>query len=106
MALKHKWLKEARAELERNLEYVRLMFGLSNVRKVLSDVQSHIDMLRKNPNAGIRYKDLSYYGHEVRAFHMKYNSIVYCYDDTTLYVLMFWNNRCDDALVGHILQTR
>ena len=36
---------------------------------------------------------------------MKRSSIIYCHDEETLYILAFWNNRCDDSIIVDILST-
>lgn len=106
MALRHKWLKEAQQELESTLDYVFREFGERTVHKVYSNVSSRINLLQANPNAGLRYRDLSYMGNEVRISHMKRISIIYCYDEDTLYILAFWNNRSDDTFIADILSAR
>ena len=71
MALKHKWLKEANQELISTLDYIKSNFGERVVQKVFSDVSARIKQLQTFPNSGIRYKDLTYKGNEVRISHMK-----------------------------------
>lgn len=106
MALKHKWIKEAQQELESTLDYVLREFGEQAVQKSYSKVLMRINLLRAFPNAGMRYRDLLYKGNEVRISHMKRSSIIYCYDEETLYILAFWNNRGDDSLIEDILSVR
>lgn len=106
MALRHKWIKEAQEEFESTLDYVLHEFGKQSVQKVYSEVSARINLLQANPNAGMRYRNLLYKGNEVRIFHMKRSSIIYCYDEETLYILAFWNNRRDDSLVASILTAR
>ena len=106
MALRHKWIKEAQQELESTLDYVLHEFGKQSVQKVYSEVSARIKLLQANPNAGMRYRNLSYKGNVVRISHMKRSSIIYCYDEETLYILAFWNNRRDDSLVASILSAR
>ena len=106
MALSHKWIKEAQQEFESTLDYVLCEFGEQSVRKVYTEVSSRIKLLQTHPNAGMRYRDLSYRGNEVRISHMKKSSIIYCYDDETLYILAFWNNRSDDSVIADILSAR
>ena len=106
MALRHKWIKEARQEFESTLDYVLHEFGVQSLQKVYSEVSRHIKLLQDFPNAGMRYRNLSYKGNDVRILHMKRSSIIYCYDEETLYILAFWNNRCDDSITVDILSTR
>ena len=106
MALKHKWLKEANQELVSTLDYINSNFGERVVQKVFSDVSARIKQLQTFPNSGIRYKDLTYKGNEVRISHMKKSSIIYCYDDETLFVLAFWINLCDDSVIEGLLSSR
>ena len=106
MALKHKWLKEANQELVSTLDYIKSNFGERVVQKVFSDISARIKQLQTFPNSGIRYKDLTYKGNEVRISHMKKSSIIYCYDDETLFVLAFWNNLCDDSVIEGLLSSR
>lgn len=106
MALKHKWLKEANQELVSTLDYIKSNFGERVVQKVFSDVSARITQLQTFPNSGIRYKDLTYKGNEARISHMKKSSIIYCYDDETLFVLAFWNNLCDDSVIEGLLSSR
>ena len=106
MALKQKWLVEARLELEATLEYVQREFGQRIVDMVYSDVVTRICLLQEYPDLGQRYKDLVYRGHEVRILHMKKSSIIYCHDEEILYILTFWNNSRDDSLLGDIIAVR
>jgi len=106
MAFKHKWLTEASLEFERTLDYVRREFGTRTVKKVYSEVADNIKVLKTFPKAGMHYKDLFYKGKEVRILHMKKSSIIYCYDEETLFILVFWNNRSDDAVIADILSAR
>jgi plasmid stabilization system protein ParE len=106
MALKHKWLKEANLELVSTLDYVESNFGERVVKKVYSDIFARIKQLQSFPNSGILYKDISYKGNEVRISHMKRSSIIYCYDDETLFILAFWNNLCDDSIIEYLLSSR
>lgn len=106
MALKHKWLKEANLELVSTLDYVESNFGERVVQKVYSDISACINQLQAFPNSGIRYKDLSYKGNDVRILHMKRSSIIYCHDDETLFILAFWNNLCDDSIIEDLLSSR
>ena len=106
MALKHKWLKEANQELVSTLDYIESNFGERVVQKVYSDISARIKQLQAFPNSGMRYKDLSYKGNEVRISHMKRSSIIYCHDVETLYILAFWNNRCDDSIIDSLLTSR
>ena len=106
MPLKHKWLKEANQELVSTLDYVQREFGERVVHKVYSDISARITQLQTFPNSGIRYKDLSYKGNEVRISHMKRSSIIYCHDDDTLFILAFWNNSCDDSKIDSLLTSR
>ena len=106
MALKHKWLKEAKLELFSTLDYIQSSFGEQTVQKVYSEVSARIRQLQDFPNSGLRYKDLSFKGYEVRISHMKKSSIIYCHDEETLYILAFWNNRCDDSIVTNLLASR
>lgn len=106
MALRHRWIKEARQEFESTLDYVLHEFGVQSLQKVYSEVSRHIKLLQDFPNAGMRYRNLSYKGNDVRILHMKRSSIIYCYDEETLYILAFWNNRCDDSITVDILSTR
>ena len=106
MVLRHKWIREAQQEFEDTLDYVLREFGEQTVRKLYSRVSERINILRAFPNAGTRYRDLSYKGNWVRILHMKRSSIIYCYDKETLYILAFWNNRSDDSHVEDILSER
>ena len=106
MVLKHKWLKEANQELLSTLDYIQSSFGEQIVQKVYSEVSARIKQLQTFPNSGIRYTDLTYKGNEVRISHMKKSSIIYCYDDETLFVLAFWNNLCDDSVIEGLLSSR
>ena len=93
MALKQNWLSKARADFNDTLSYILEEFGKSSSEKFFADVSDTIDMLRVFPEAGPKYKNVYYHGKEVRVFHMKRSSIIYCHDEKTLYVLAFWNNR-------------
>ncbi len=106
MVLKHKWLKEASLEFESALEYVHREFGEHSVQKVYSEVSDCIKVLKTFPDAGLRYKDLSYKGKEVRIFHMKRSSVIYCHDEQTLFILAFWNNYNDDTIIADVLSGR
>ena len=103
MALKHKWLREASLEFEETLTYLHREFGEPSVEKVYSDVEARIRLLQIFPNAGLHYKGLSYKGYKVRILHMKKSSIVYCHDNSTLFILAFWNNRSDDSAIADLL---
>ena len=106
MALKHKWLKEANQELLGTLDYIQTYFGEQTVQKVYSEVSARIRQLQTFPDSGLRYKDLSFKGNDVRISHMKRSSIIYCHDEETLYVLAFWNNRSDDSVIKELLASR
>ena len=96
MALKHSWHIQAQTDFNDTLAYIFREFGEKSAEKYFFDVLERIDMLCVFPEAGLRYKDLIFLGNEVRIFHMRKTSIVYCHDDTTLYVIAFWNNRSAD----------
>lgn len=106
MALKQRWFVEAKAGFESTLEYLRCEFGQRSVDNAYSDVQACIQVLLTFPDAGQKYKDLFYEGHEVRIFHMEKNSIIYCHDEETLFILAFWNNQRDDSVIADILMPR
>ena len=106
MVLKHKWLKEAKQEFLSTLDYIQSYFGEQTVQNVYSEVSARIRQLQTFPDSGPRYKDLSFKGNEVRISHMKRSSIIYCHDEETLYILVFWNNRCDDSTVTGLLASR
>ena len=106
MALRHKWLKEASQELVSTLDYVQSYFGERSVQMVYSEVSARIKQLKTFPDSGLRYKDLSFNGKEVRISHMKRSSIIYCHDEETLYILAFWNNCCDDSKITDLLASR
>lgn len=106
MALKHKWLKEANQELLSTLDYIQSYFGEQTVQIVYYKVSARIKQLQEFPDSGLRYKDLSYKGNKVRISHMKRSSIIYCHDEETLYILAFWNNRCDDSTITNLLASR
>ena len=93
MALKHSWHYSAKADFDDTLMFIFLKFGENSAKKVFTKVLERIKMLCVFPEAGLRYKDVSYHGNEVRIFHMRKSSIVYCHDNSTLYILAFWNNR-------------
>ena len=76
MALKHKWLKEANQELLGTLDYIQTYFGEQTVQKVYSEVSARIRQLQTFPDSGLRYKDLSFKGNDVRISHMKRSSII------------------------------
>lgn len=106
MALKHKWLDEARSELKSTLDYVHGVFGDHAVEKAYSEITDCIKTLSLFPDAGMHYSNLVYKGYEVRIFHMKKNSIIYCHDDKTLYILALWNNLQDDSIIVDLLASR
>lgn len=106
MALKHKWLKEANLELLTTLDYIQSYFGEQTVQKVYSEISARIRQLQEFPKSGLRYKDLTFKGNDVRISHMKKSSIIYCHDEETLYILFFWNNRCDDSTIKDLLASR
>ena len=99
MALKQKWLSKARADFNDTLSYILEEFGKSSSEKFFFNVSETIDMLRVFPEAGPKYEDLYYHGKEVRVFHIKRSSIIYCHDDKTLFILAFWNNSSAEIMV-------
>lgn len=99
MALKHKWLEKAQADFYDTLEFVFSEFGENTAERVYAEVTDMVKLLCVFPEAGTRYKDLIFQGNEVRIFHLKKSSIVYCHDDKILYVIAFWNNRSADAAI-------
>ena len=103
MALNHQWHNQARLELDETLAYVFREFGEGTAEKVYVEVEKRVRQLCIFPDSGIRYKDLYYNGKEVRIFHMRKSSIIYCHDDEMLYILAFWNNRNDDTNASEML---
>jgi len=106
MALKNEWFVEARLELEETLDYVRREFGERSGEKLYADVVSRVHLLQTFPDVGHRYKDLFYEGKKVRILHMKKNSIIYCHDDNTVFILAFRNNHRDDSVIADIIESR
>ena len=88
------------------MDYVQSMFGYNAVENAYSQITDCIRMLETFPDAGMHYRNLLYKGFEVRIFHMKKNSIIYCHDDEILYILAFWNNMRDDSIVVDLLAER
>lgn len=106
MALRYKWLKEAQTELDETINYVFREFGERVAESVYAEVKACVYKLTEFPDSGLRYKDLSYQGKEVRILHMRKSSIIYCHDNETLYILSFWNNRRDDSKIEELLVGR
>ena len=75
MALKHKWLDEAQTELDETIDYVFREFGERVAESVYAEVKACVYRLTEFPKLGLRYKDLSYQGNEVRILHMRKSSI-------------------------------
>lgn len=96
MALKHRWHNKAKKDFDDTLAFVFQEFGYDSASKLFSEVYDRIKILCTFPEAGLRYKDLLYQGKEVRVFHMRKSSIVYCHNENTLFILAFWNNRSND----------
>ena len=93
MALRHKWLDEAQTELGETIEYVFREFWERAVEGVYAEVKACVYRLTEFPNLGLRYKDLSYHGNEVRIFHMRKSSIIYCHDNEKEQLLMYYANQ-------------
>ena len=106
MALKHKWLEDAQTELNETLVYVSREFGERVAERVYTEVKDCAQRLTRFPDMGIRYKDLFYKGNEVRVFHLRKSSIIYCYDNETLIILSIWNNHRDDSKIEEALEGR
>ena len=106
MALKHKWLDEAQAELNETVDYVFREFGERAAEGVYAESKDCVQRLTQFPEMGMRYKDLLFKGNEVRIFRMRNSSIIYCHDNETIFVLSFWNNRCDDSRIEEVLAER
>lgn len=106
MALKHRWHREAETEFAETLDYVFREFGAKSAEKVYVEVGQRVRQLCTFPDSGLRYKDLYYNGSEVRILHMRKSSIIYCHNEETVFVLAFWNNRTDDALISTMLSER
>ena len=106
MALKHKWLDEAQTEFDETIDYVFREFGERVAESVYAEVKACVYRLTEFPKLGLRYKDLSYQGNEVRILHVRKSSIIYCHDNETLFILSFWNNRRDDSKIDELLSGR
>lgn len=106
MALRHKWLDEAQTEFDETIDYVFCEFGERVAERVYTEVKDCAQRLTRFPDMGMRYKDLFYKGKEVRVFHLRKSSIVYCYDNETFFILSFWNNQRDDSKIEEALEGR
>lgn len=106
MALRHKWLEEAQAELNETLVYVSREFGERVAERVYSEAKDCAQRLTCFPDMGMRYRNLFYKGKEVRVFHLRKSSIIYCYDNETLIILSFWNNQRDDSKIEEVVEGR
>ena len=93
MALRHVWHRQAWGELEDTVAYIQDAFGKGTAERVFNEVVARVRQLCLFPKSGIRYKDLYHESNEVRILHMRKASIIFCYDDETLFILAYWNNR-------------
>ena len=99
MALKHKWHRQAQDDFDKTLAYILNEFGEKAAENFFSKVTERVEILCYFPQAGPHYQDLFFHGNEVRIFRMEKTSIVYCYDDKTLHIIAFWNNRSAGSLL-------
>ncbi len=98
MALRHKWLDAAQTELDATVDYVFLEFGDRVANRVYVEIMTCVERLTLYPDLGLRYKDLFYKGNEVKIFHLKKSSIIYCHDKETVYILSLKNNYHDSGI--------
>lgn len=106
MALKHRWHAKATEEYVKTLDYVSRNFGAFSVKKTNDEVLECIEKLVVFPKIGMKYRNLSYNGKEVRIFHLKKSKLIYCHDENTLFILAFWNNLRDDSIITKVLKER
>ena len=106
MVLKHIWHNKAWIEFEDTLAYIHQEFGQHTTERVYNEVVTRVRQLCIFPKTGIKYEDLYYKDHEVRILHMRKASIIYCYDDETLFILSYWNNRRNPRELIELLSVR
>ena len=89
------WSNRAQEDLSNILRYIVESFGLNTAVRVNVETLDTINILADFPYMGeVLYEDslkeTTYY-----SFSTRYYKVIYTTNDTSLYILMLWNNRRD-----------
>jgi len=89
------WSNRAQDDLSNILRYIVESFGLNTAVRINSEILDTINILADFPYMGEVFyedslKETLYY-----SFSARYYKVIYTTNDTSLYILMLWNNRRD-----------
>ena len=101
-----RWLKEAEDELASIVTYVLLNQGQSNALEVYDNIISQIDLLSEFPELGTSESKYKFEDKPLRVLHSKHTRVFYSIQDTSIDIILLWNNRMDDRKIKKILSER
>ena len=90
------WTKDANRQKEQVAEYVREQFGYKRKRKFVQDVDKAARMLKRSPGIGQIDPLFASHAATYRSVIVNgLNKMVYRVDDDVIYIVAFWDTRCE-----------
>ena len=100
------WLKEAEDELADIIDYVLQNQGQNVALQVYDNIISRIDLLAEFPELGTFEKKYKFKGEPLRVLHSWHTRVFYSVHETEIIIVLLWNNRMDDKVIGKIISKR
>jgi len=100
------WLKEAEDELADIIDYVLQNQGQNVALQVYDNIISRIDLLAEFPELGTSEKKYKFKDEPLRVLHSWHTRVFYSVRETEIIIVLLWNNRMDDRVIGKIISKR
>lgn len=98
--------KEADKELALILETCELNFGIKSAQKLRARILDALHTLTNMPQMGSQCEELKELG-PLRSYYVPNQTrIIYYADDTNLYIVLFWNTRCNPQSLIQLITTK